>query len=93
MSWQAFVNASLRDKHGKLTIFQRPNAPIIIWLACTVLNKFTRNGTMHEILEIAGFAALLVWAWLEIAYGVNYFRRILGAVVFIFSIMLHSGAL
>jgi len=93
MSWQAFVDASLKDKYGKLTIFQQPNASIIIWFICTVLTKFIRNGTLHDVLEIVGFAALLAWAWLEIAYGANYFRRALGAVVFIFSIMLHSGAL
>lgn len=92
MSWQAFISASFKDKNGNVVVFQRPNAPIVIWFICTVLNKFITQATVHRVLEITGLAALLVWAWLEIAYGANYFRRALGTLVFISAIMLHSGA-
>lgn len=93
MSWQAFITASLKDKDGKVVLFQRPNASIVIWFLCTIANKFIAEGTLHQTIEIVGLAALLVWCWLEIAFGTNYFRRALGATVFIFSLLLHSNAL
>jgi hypothetical protein len=69
------------DKHGKVVIWQTPNAPLVIWFVCVLAGRVT-DGLLHTLLSVAGTAAILVWALLELFDGVNYFRRMLGLVVF-----------
>jgi hypothetical protein len=67
---------------GRITLFQRPNWQLLVWLAATVVLRLGHpQGTLHDILRIIATAALGAWAADEVLRGVNPFRRLLGAVV------------
>lgn len=72
-----------RDPEGNIVIAQKPNLPITIWGATTLLQFFNFGGKIQTGLELVSFGILFTWAWLEIFQGVNYFRRSLGLVVLI----------
>ncbi len=69
------------DRHGKVVLGQAPNVPIGIWAICTVLNWLVGAHVLSLVLRGAGTIALIVWAVLEVGWGVSYFRRSLGVVV------------
>jgi hypothetical protein len=46
-------------------------------------------GVIATVAGIVGNAALCLWAVLEIGWGVNPFRRVLGAVVLVGEIATH----
>lgn len=71
-----------RDEHGDVVIWQTPNAFLIGWAALTLLSLFL-TGNVASILSWLGIASIVIWTLLEIFKGANYFRRTLGAVVFI----------
>ncbi len=75
------------DKHGKLVVGQKPNIPIIIWVVCALSNKLVSNHDVSSLLSLVGTAALVLWATLEVGWGVNYFRRLLGIVVLAWIVM------
>lgn len=62
-------------------LFQVPNIPLIVWALFLVLARFVISEPAHTIFGWASFGALVVWAVLELLYGVNYFRRALGLLV------------
>ena len=72
-----------RDKHGDVVIWQTPNAFLIGWALLTIISLFLNNGSVADLFTWLGMASLVIWSLLEIFKGVNYFRRILGAVVLI----------
>lgn len=82
-SWQDKV---IKDKNGRITLWQSPNLPLLTWAAATLASKLFAHGRPHQVLEIIAFGAIFTWAWLEVFAGVNYFRRTLGLVVLILSI-------
>jgi hypothetical protein len=75
-----------KDKKGKIVIWQMPNIPLIIWAVATVVSLIV-TGKSADVFQWIGDIALVVWSLLEIIKGVNYFRRILGLVVFVFSVL------
>jgi hypothetical protein len=75
-----------RDDHGRVVIWQTPNAPLIAWVVLTLISLFL-NGAVSSFFSWAGIVAMFIWALLEIFKGVNYFRRTLGAVVFIMMLL------
>lgn len=86
---QTFIDKFFKDKNGKLALTAAPNIPIVIWTAATVAYKLIGHGSLHTALSFIAFAAILIWAVLEITLGVNYFRRALGLAVLIFSLYNH----
>lgn len=75
-----------KDKRGNITLWQMPNAFLIIWAVLTFLSLLV-SGRLADIFSWTGSAALIVWALLEIFKGVNYFRRALGLLVLVFAIV------
>lgn len=75
-----------KDKHGKIVLFQRPNLPIIGWIAFLVLSKIT-TGTVQDVTAWLSFVLLVFWALLEIIWGVSPFRRLLGIVILAASVV------
>ncbi len=75
-----------RDPQGNIVIFQMPNLWLIAWAVLTVIYLFM-TGKPANVIGYIAEAALAIWALLEIFRGVNYFRRGLGVVVLIFTIM------
>ena len=78
-----------KDKDGNLAIWQFPNIPLWVWLACIILARIFSGGRIHGGVSYLADVALVVWAYLEITDGLCYFRRTLGAVVFISVIAPH----
>jgi hypothetical protein len=74
-----------RDKEGRVVVWQTPNAWLIGWVVLTMLCLVT-SGKLSDYLGWAGDVSLVAWAALEIAKGVNYFRRALGLLVLVFAV-------
>ena len=74
-----------KDRRGRVVLWQTPNAFLIAWAALTTVSLLF-GGRAADVLAIAGEGALIVWSFLEIFKGVNYFRRTLGLLVLIFAI-------
>jgi hypothetical protein len=80
---------------GRLTVLQWPNIPLAVYLAATVIHVGLRSGiAVSTVVAAVASAALALWSVLEVAWGVNPFRRGLGFVVLIFvivSALRHAG--
>jgi hypothetical protein len=79
------VNWLFRNRRtGRITIAQRPNAALTVWIAATAVSiAFDPAGWVGTALTVAGRVALVVWAGDELLRGVNPFRRSLGAAVLV----------
>jgi len=75
-----------RDKNGKIVIGQLPNIPIIGWFVFYILSILEFLKEYSQLSSSISTAFLFTWAYLELTQGVNYFRRILGAIAIIFII-------
>jgi hypothetical protein len=69
---------------GQIVVAQLPNPALGVWLAAT-LWRFVGDptGQARSILDGIAMGALLVWALDELIRGVNPFRRALGLLVLI----------
>lgn len=72
-----------RDKHGRIVIWQAPNPPLYGWLVFMLLGRIIKTGPVHNGASFVSAVFLLIWAYLELTDGVNYFRRAVGAVVIV----------
>ena len=77
---KTLLDKCIKDRTGKLVLWQKPNLPIIVWAVARLL-QWPLNGQPAHIAGLVADAALLVWALLELVQGVNYARRLLGAIV------------
>jgi hypothetical protein len=80
---------------GRLTVVQWPNIPLAAYLLATAIHIVFRSSTVvSTVVAVVASVALAIWAVLEIAWGVNPFRRGLGSVVLILvvvSALRHTG--
>lgn len=67
-------------KEGEVAIVQYPNIPLWIALVADLVAYLTQ-GTTHTASNWIARIAFIVWSIMEIGWGVNPFRRMLGAVV------------
>lgn len=81
---QHLVDTVFKDSSGIIVLAQTPNIPIIIAIIAWLLLLFVHQEPYQITLTILFNAALGVWAFLELGWGVNYFRRGLGLVVLVF---------
>jgi hypothetical protein len=72
------------DDEGNTVIWQTPNAFLIIWVILTIVSLLV-SGKTADVLSFIGWASLIIWSVLEVWKGVNYFRRLLGLIVFVLS--------
>ena len=74
---------------------QWPNIPLTAYLLATVIHiVFRANTSVSTVVGPVASAALAIWAVLEIAWGVNPFRRGLGSgrlILAVSSSLLHKG--
>jgi len=77
------LNKIFRDKQGKIVIIQFPNIPLAVWIIGLLLVKVLPSGDFSEFCRHISTLGLVVWGIIEILYGVNYFRRLLGAAIII----------
>lgn len=75
-----------KDKQGNVVVYQHPNIPLIAWLLLALVSLFV-SEKLADLLWHISLAVLAVWALLELFKGVNYFRRVLGAIVLVMIIL------
>jgi hypothetical protein len=73
-------------------VVQFPNAPLLIALGAWVVAALT-DGSPHSYARAAFYAGLSAWAWLELAGGVNWVRRALGAAGLVYVVVKVGAAL
>lgn len=59
-------------------LVQFPNAPLLVALSGWLLAVLT-HGSVHAYARATFYVGLAAWAWEELAGGVNWVRRTLGA--------------
>lgn len=63
----------------RFPIFQFPNPPLIVAVLAGAIGR-TARGPLSRKATLLSRLALLLWSAEEMATGVNWFRRLLGAV-------------
>lgn len=76
-----------RNSEGQITIWQWPNVPLWGWIIFKVLGLIDTTPALRSGFGKISTAFIFTWAFLEIADGDNYFRRLLGAVVMLLIII------
>ena len=61
-----------------VTVAQFPNPPLIVALVAVVVSWVAGDGSVYDGARAVFYVALTVWAWEEVARGVNLFRKVLG---------------
>jgi hypothetical protein len=82
----SLFNKTFCDSEGNVVLAQPPNLPILVWIGATLLKVVFTDGSLHSILAVIAFGSLFTWAWQELFDGINYFRRVLGLIVLIWTI-------
>lgn len=77
---------AIQDDNGNIVIAQKPNPPLLVWLAATLLGLLPVEGNVQIGLDAIAFGAIFTWAWLELFQGVNLFRRALGLIVLLLAV-------
>jgi hypothetical protein len=76
----------------RFPIVQFPNLPLIVALLADAAGKLVDGGA-HSYTTAVSYLALAVWAYEELAHGVNWFRRLLGLAFVIYLIVRVAHAL
>lgn len=86
---KGIVEQWFRTESGEIVIAQFPNWPLILWAIAVLLERIAPKdpAILPQILSVTGFLALAYWSWLEITAGVNPFRKGLGIVVLLTSVV------
>lgn len=76
------------------TVGQFPNTPVWVALAGLLVALVVTDGsTVSDIARAVFYLAFTVWAYEELANGVNGFRRVLGAVGLLLVVALVATAI
>jgi len=70
-----------RGQHGwpaRFPLVQFPNPPLIGAFAGWLVAEAT-DGSVHSYARAVFYAGLAAWAYEELAHGVNWVRRVVGA--------------
>ena len=73
-------------------VVQFPNAPLIAALGAWLVAALAR-GSAHAYARAGFYAGLAAWAWQELAGGVNWMRRALGAGALVYVVVRVGAAL
>ncbi|MHB8242774.1 MAG: hypothetical protein ACYDHN_12400 [Solirubrobacteraceae bacterium] len=76
----------------RFPLVQFPNPPLALALAAGAAARATA-GTGHRLFTAASYVALSVWSYEEAHRGANWFRRLLGAGVAIYTIVSLANAI
>ena len=84
-----------RGQHGwpaRFPVAQLPNAPLLVAMTAALISHST-HGEAHAYASAAFHIGFSVWAWGEMASGINWFRRVLGTAGLAYVISSLAGAL
>jgi hypothetical protein len=85
--WRGFKRLTQFGWPRRFVIVQFPNAPLVIAFLAGELAKHT-HGSAHAYASSVSYLALVIWAYLELVEGVNWFRRLLG-LTYVISTAVH----
>lgn len=66
---------------GSYVYGQAPNIPIAIAGIAFILSIVIKDPALNSTIVLIFRLSVITWAILELAWGINNFRRILGAIV------------
>jgi hypothetical protein len=69
-----------KDEEGKVVIGQKPNIPLYVALLFYLL-RFMPFSNFNLVSDWGFVLTMLYWSYLELFFGVNYFRKLLGLSV------------
>jgi hypothetical protein len=75
------------NKQGRVVLWQSPNAPLLAWLIFTLIGMVLHDGSLRSIVQIAAHIAIIIWALLEVFWGASPFRRTLGVIVLMLTVI------
>jgi hypothetical protein len=85
--WPKFKRLTQLGWPVNFPIVQFPNAPLIVaFLAGEAAKRF--DGAVHAGASAVSYLAMSIWAYEELARGVNWFRRLLG-LTYVISTAVH----
>jgi hypothetical protein len=84
--WAQFKRLTQIGLPRRFPIVQFPNAPLILALLAGAVGSHI-HGASRNYATAAAYLAMTVWAYEELARGVNCFRRLLGLTYMIIMIM------
>lgn len=70
---------STEPQRGKFVIGQKPNAPQIIAVVALIV-YIIASGWLRDGAFTVFVISLTIWAYLEVASGVNWLRRVFGII-------------
>ncbi len=90
--WLGYKRLTELSFPRRFPIVQFPNLPLIVAFLAGAAGKFL-NGSAHPYATSVSYLAMTIWAYEELVYGVNWFRRLLGLAFVILLIMRVAHAL
>lgn len=75
------------DDQGNLVLCQRPNVPLIIALAFSVATLVIPSGAAANLITLLAINCWIIWSVLEAVWGDSPFRRALGLVALIITLL------
>ena len=87
-----FWRRGQRGWPANFPVAQLPNAPLLVALGGWLVAALT-DGSLHSYARAAFYAGLAAWAWEELAGGVNWVRRALGAGGLVYVVVKVGAAL
>jgi len=89
VSHQSFSEKFWHDKRGNVVVLQRPNIPGLVWVIGFALTIMLPDSSFERYISALSEIAIIVWAVMEVGWGVNNFRRLLGVCVLLLIISAH----
>ncbi|MEY2476270.1 MAG: hypothetical protein QOG87_1585 [Actinomycetota bacterium] len=73
---------------GAITVVQVPNLALTIFFVAAIVRRVADPaGSARAVITVIATAALLWWAVGEVGWGVNPFRRLLGAFIIVATVV------
>jgi hypothetical protein len=91
-AWSAYKRLTKLSFPRRFPIVQFPNLPLIVAFLAGAAGRFL-DGSAHSYSASVSYLAMTIWAYEELAHGVNWFRRLLGLTYVILLIVRVAHAL
>lgn len=85
--WARFKRLTQLSWPKTFPIVQFPNAPLIVAFLAGEIASLT-HGAGHADAQAVSYLAMVIWAYEELADGVNWFRHLLG-LTYVISTAVH----
>jgi hypothetical protein len=84
--WAAFKRLTQLSFPRRFPIVQFPNLPLIVAFLAGETGRLLNAGA-HTYATSVSYLAMTIWAYEELARGVNWFRRLLGLAYLVILVM------